>query len=263
MEYNKTIVYTCILYIGYGLLLFLPAGNVQIPVVYEDTSIYWTSISLGTLIDLSIAPIFMFCILYLIRKAIIEQPIPESSEPSQRKKDIIKFLLFGAGIVLIIGITMHAVANLFNGILNNPVPPTEPLHIAIYWFDEVLGHKLIHFGLYGVLIGLMILQYWHRKEINLSKPAKVGLYFWAAAIGAVYSLAGAEGQAAFDILVISIILSVVILYYVRFKGLKLKENPLTHFMLVFSVSIIITLIVYGIIAGFVPGYPFFLQPPFT
>ncbi|MHA1275731.1 MAG: hypothetical protein ACTSQI_02475 [Candidatus Helarchaeota archaeon] len=263
MEFNKVLAYTIFLYLGYGLLLYLPEGSVAIPVVIETTEIFWANIPLVTLIDLFITPIYMIFMLHMIRKAIIEHPMTENSKPIRRKKDLVKILFYYASILLVTGVVMHAVANVLNGVLGDPVPPSGNLQILIYLFDEVLGHKLIHIGLYGFIVGLMILQFWHRYDPELKIYTKISLYVWPALIGCIYSLAGAEGQAAFDIIIISSVLIGSILVSMVKKGLKLRENVFIHFILVFSISIIVTLIIYGCLTGFLPGYPFFLQPPFT
>jgi ABC-type sugar transport system permease subunit len=75
----------------------------------------------------------------------------------------------------------------------------------------------------------------------------------------VYALALIEGQAGFDFLVISLVLIVIILYCVKFKGFKLKNNVFTYFILIYLISTVISMIVYGVITGFKPGYPFFYQ----
>jgi hypothetical protein len=263
MEINKVLAYSTLLYLGYAFLLYVPTGSVSIPVVIETTEILWTNISIVTLIDLFAVPIYMIFMFNMIRSAITEHAFVEDSEPSQRKQDLVKILFQYATIILLTGITMHAVANVLNGFLSNPVPPSTDLQIAIYWFDEVLGHKLIHIGLYMFIVDLMILQFWHRYDPNLKFYTKVVQYCYPILIGVFYSLAGAEGQAAFELIVISAALIGVILVYMKFKGLKLRENVFIHFVLVLSITIIITLIVYGFISGFLPGYPFFLQPPFT
>ncbi len=263
MEINKVLAYSTLLYLGYAFLLYVPTGAVSIPVVIETTEILWTSISIVTLIDLFAVPIYLIFMLNMIRGAISEHGFAEDSAPSQRKQDLVKILFHYATIILVTGISMHAVANVLNGFLSNPVPPGNSLEVAIYWFDEVLGHKLIHIGLYMFIVGLMIIQYWRRYDPNLKFYTVVVQYCYPILIGVFYSLAGAEGQAAFELLVISAALIGVILVYMKFKGLKLRENVFIHFVLILSITIIVTLIVYGFVTGFVPGYPFFLQPPFT
>lgn len=261
MSLNKTILYMVILFVGYGLILFIPIGNIQIPipVIYETAEIFWTQISLVTLLDIFITPPFMIIMFYYVHKSIITQP-KSSPEPSQHKKDILRFVFFGAAIILVSGIVIHASANVLNGILGNPVPPSDPLQAAIYFFDEVLGHKLIHCAIMTFLIGLMVVQYWHRSDPQLAKYDIAGLYVWPFAIGGVYAIAAIEGQAGFDLMVISIVLIIIIAYYVKFKGLNLKENLFTQYVLEFLIAIVIVALIWGLITGFIPGYPFFKQP---
>lgn len=268
MKLNKTVTYAVLMFIGYGIIQFLPAlmqFNIPIPVAIELGTIEWFNLPFSTFLDLSFAPPFMILMFYLIYKAITEKPGPEKSSPTQRQRDIIKVLLYGAGIVLVAGIVMHAVANQLNGMLGNPVPPVEPWEIAIYWFDEVLGHKLIHFAVYTFLIGCFLLQYWHRRDAEMNRFDMVSMYFWASAIGVIYSFAALEGQAGFDLLIFSSILIGVIFYYIKFRGLNLKENIITYFALIFFISLTLTTIIYAIISIdlLVPGYPFFPQPTFT
>ncbi|NVM29382.1 MAG: hypothetical protein HWN65_11130 [Candidatus Helarchaeota archaeon] len=264
MKIDKVVLYVIILFVGYGAILFLPRGYVPIPVAYETGELLWSSISLATLLDLVLASPFLIIMFYYVHKAITVQTSPETPKPSQRKKDIIRFLFFGAAIVMVAGIVMHAIANDIYRLLGIPkdTAPSGNLQVAVYWFDEVLGHKLIHFGIIAFIIGLMVVQYWHRMDSQYTKFQTAGLYFWAVAIGGIYMLATIEGQAGFDVMVISIALIAIILYYMRFKGLKLKENVFTHFVLIFLISMVLTAILYGVIFGLESGYPFFPQPTF-
>lgn len=255
-------VYLIIFFAGYGALLELPIGSITIaiPCVLETTEIAWFEIPLVSMLDIIITSPFAMIMFYFIYKSLITQPIPDA-KPSEVKQNSIKVLLYGACISFIVGVIMHAVANSLNGMFvpPNPVPPVGDLQIAIYYFDEVLGHKLIHIGIIAFLIGGMVLQFWHRIDLHLSKVDLFGVYFWPSAIGAVYMLTLVEGQAAFDLLVISLVLIAIILYYIKFRGLKLSENVFTHFVLVLLVAIVVSTIVFGIITGFKPGYPFFYQ----
>ncbi|NVM53968.1 MAG: hypothetical protein HWN66_09735 [Candidatus Helarchaeota archaeon] len=269
MKVDKTLLYVFIFFVGYGIIQFIPTGGLSIPIPVPfgeappNYGIGWFNLSLSTFLDIVLAPPFMLIMFYFIHKAITEQTSLTNSKSSERKRELINHVLIWSGVVLIAGIIMHAVANWINGILGNPLPPGTPLEIAVYWFDEVLGHKLIHFAITGFLIGCMVLQYWHQRDPELSQIEVIGFYFWASIIGVIYTLAAAEGQAAFDLLIICSIVVIIILYYIKFKGLKLKENILTHFVLIFFSAIIITAIVYGSISGWLPGYPFIKQPPFT
>ncbi len=261
MKLIKSIVYTIIFFAGYAAILEIPIGSITIaiPCVLETTEIAWFEISLATLLDIIITPPFAMIMFYFIYKSLISQPTPNEAKPSEIKKNTIKMLLYGACITFIVGVIMHAVANGLNGIAGNIVPPPDELQIAIYYFDEVLGHKLIHAGIIAFLIGGMVIQFWHRTNLQLSKVDLFGVYFWPSAIGAGYMLTLVEGQAAFDVLVISLILIAVILYYIKFRGLKLEENIFTHFVLVLLIAIVVSTIVFGLITGFKPGYPFFYQ----
>ncbi|MHA1263960.1 MAG: hypothetical protein ACTSRS_01895 [Candidatus Helarchaeota archaeon] len=268
MKFNKIVNYTIILFLGYGIIQFLPRFvhfSIPIPVALETGTITWFNLPFSTFLDIVASSPFMIYMFYFIQRAITQEAGPQYIKPSEKKRRFIRVLLYGSAIVLVIGIVMHAVANQLNGILGNPVPPSTNFEIAIYWFDEVLGHKLIHFAIYAFFIGCFVLQYWHRREANLTKFGIAGMYFWAAAIGVIYSFAALEGQAGFDLMIFSIVLIGIILYYVRFKGLKLKENIFTYFALIFFVSLTITTIVYAIVFldQLVAGYPFFPQPTFT
>lgn len=256
-------VYLIIFFAGYGAILEIPIGNItiMIPCVIETTEVLPFGISLVTMLDIIITSPFAMVMFYLIYRSLVVQPIPKEVAPSETKKGSIKILIYGACISFIIGVIMHAVANGLNGIQGNPVPTSTSgwLEIAIYYFDEVLGHKLIHIGIFAFLIGGMVLQFWHRTDPQLSKLDKFGVYFWPSAIGAVYMLTVVEGQAGFDVLVISLALIAVILYFIKFRGLKLSENVFMHFILVLAVAFVVAAIVYGLITGFKPSYPFFYQ----
>lgn len=254
-------LYLIIFFAGYVAILEIPgSGEISIPVVLENATIVSFNIPLVTLLDIIITSPFAMIMFYYIHKSVITQPESGGLKPSETKKNIIRGLIFGACITFIAGVIMHAVANVLDGFEGNPVPPVGNLQIAIYFFDEVLGHKLIHTGIIAFLIGCMVLQFWHRSEEQFSKFDIFGIYFWPSAIGVGYMLALVEGQAAFDILVVSLTLIAVILYYMKFKGLKLNENRFTHFVFIFLIAIVVSTIVYGVITGFVPGYPFFYQP---
>ncbi len=260
MKINKIVIYTIILFIGYGLIQFIPMGGIKIsiPVIHESSNFYSFDLPLSTLLDILLAPPFLIIMFYYIYKAITTNPLADNSNPNERKGNFIKFLLFGSGVVLVSGIIMHGVANYLNGLVTTDLG--DPLYVAIYWFDEVVGHKLIHLGIFAFLIGCFVIQFWHRIDSEFSKFDWILFPFFPSAIGIVYSISAIEGQAGFDLWVISIISIIVILYVVKFRGLKLRENIFTYFVLIFFISLVISTIVYGFITGFVPGYPFFKQP---
>jgi len=257
----KWMLYLIIFFVGYVAILELPSSlTITISYALETTVIVSFELPLVTLLDIIITPPFAIIMFYYIQKSLIIQPLSGDVKPSEMKKDIIRGLIFGACIVFIAGVIMHAVGNVLDGFEGNPPNPVGDIQIAIYFFDEVLGHKLIHAGIIAFLIGCMVLQFWHQIDEQLSKLDIFGVYFWPSAIGVGYMLALVEGQAAFDILVTSLALIAVILYYIGFKGLKLSKNRFTHFVLILLVAFVISAIIYGFITGFVPGYPFFKQP---
>ena len=261
MRFNKIIVYTIFLFLGYGFIQFVPTGglSIPIPVVYETTEILWFNLSLPTFLDMVFAPIITIVFFYYIHKAIQRYPEAEDSKPSQRQKDIMKVVFYCAALTLVAGILLHATMNFLNGLISGDIS-SDPLYIAIYYFDELLGHKLVHIGIYGFLIGLMVVQFWHRGDPELSYYDKVGIYLWPTAIGGVYAITVIEGQAGFDFWILSLVLIGVIVYYIKFKGLKLRENLFIHIVLVLSIAFVISTIVYAGITGLKPGYPFFFQP---
>ncbi len=140
---------------------------------------------------------------------------------------------------------------------------TFPKLIA-YFFDEVLGHKILYASMMLILVCLYIFQYWHpldleKKETNYLNTTLLFIY------GLIYGIALAfsfmEGQSAFEYLFICLILLVSTLIQVlRIKEkftIKIKKYPYSIFFIAINAGVILVLLLYVPQIG--NSYPFFPQ----
>ncbi|MHA1300311.1 MAG: hypothetical protein ACTSO9_12890 [Candidatus Helarchaeota archaeon] len=131
--------------------------------------------------------------------------------------------------------------------------------IPAYFFDEVVAHKLEHFGLFGVYSGLALMQYWHPIENELEDRDFYLLIFLGGIYGVATMIALAEGQAAFEFLFISIGLLIFSIYKIKTLKIDLRKMPFLSFFVFFLLLIVIITPLWGLFTGFKSYYPFFYQ----
>ena len=131
--------------------------------------------------------------------------------------------------------------------------------IPAYLMDEVISHKVIHFGIYGVYSGLALIQYWYPLDSNLNDLEHYETALLGGLYGCVTAIALAGGQCAFEFFFLTLGLLIFILFQIRKLDINLRELPFFIFFLFFLLGVAIAIPIWGLVTGIKPYYPFFYQ----
>lgn len=184
-------------------------------------------------------------------------PAPSLAPLSPRAKT-------GASLALVIGVIVNAMAHTMH-VVCNKLEHSARVHAdgvygTIYFFDEYLGHALILVALFFWFGALLLV------EPGLPEPSappvleRVLLGLLAVAFGVVEGLAAIEGQSG----LIAVGLTAGImgpLLALQARGDRpVSTFPFRQFVLVVLLAITATVVGWGLGTGFLPHYPFLVQP---
>ncbi|MHA1783955.1 MAG: hypothetical protein ACTSVY_13060 [Candidatus Helarchaeota archaeon] len=137
---------------------------------------------------------------------------------------------------------------------------TTELFLFLYYSDEWLGHHLIHVGYYSAIVLALISEYLIAEQDRMSWEEILLTGFGAFNIFILNGYATYEGQCAFLLVLLSVILLITEIIVVSWKKVDPLKNPLLLASMIGSI-IIIGFYVYWIsVFGWKPYYPFFYQP---
>lgn len=216
---------------------------------------------------------------YLIFREILAQP-PET-ERTKRTQILVEIIFMVFIFIFVGGLGMHYVANelhvytsLFSLVLPytpftiDPLTFTNNLNYLVYFFDEVLGHKLIFLGIFGFIVMGTILQTKHKYQRIFTRRDYFIYGFLGLLFGLGMGVSTVEGQAAFETIIFSASIIIIMLILLATKKVRLaetngktvKSTPFYPFSLLFFVGIVIAIIGCALYFGTMPAYPFFIQP---
>ena len=248
--------------------------------VEEQNSIYLLNLHYSTLFEFLIPVCFIPAILWYIylyfdkyNKNKQNQNSDETLEKNiglnkPKHYNLVKFLFMSSILALVVGLGIHYTGDAIDTQLQwSPEDldgslTTFPKLIA-YFFDEVLGHKVLYGGMMLVLTSLLVFQYWSPIN-NEKKPSNIDiiiLAFFGTIYGIAMGISYMEGQSAFEYLFVCLIQGIIVLVvFNRLKSKisdKIKKYPYFVFFIIFNISVVITLL------AFIPQisnvYPFFPQ----
>lgn len=264
MKINKTLLFTLLFYIVYGIILLIQRMpiNIYIPITLAEAvpfQIEWLSISLGKMSELFLlAPVSGIIVLFLYNE------LKKPSSTTTKSDIYMKILLMVFLASFFSGIGFHFAANLAENISGAVVNPSNK-DLLIYFIDEIVGHKLIHIGIFGIFVSLLWINYARPQEPIPTYD--IGLNAVPAVIvSIIFTFAQIEGQAAFDFLIINIIFVIIVTVMFLKKKINARRQQLYVFELAFCATqipfTIIWWIITGILLGFQPWYPFIYQTHF-
>ncbi|MHA1146326.1 MAG: hypothetical protein ACTSRW_16440 [Candidatus Helarchaeota archaeon] len=261
MKINKTLLYLVLFFAVYGVILAIPylEGYLFIPITLAESFTFQVvvmSIKLSTLLELFLVAPATGTILILLYDEIRKSPCT-----SEKYLQILRILLVVFATTMYNGIGVHFAANFAESISGAVVNPANK-DLIIYFMDEIVGHKLIHFGMFGCFVVFLWLQYFHPQE-EIAR-LDIALHLVAAIIiGIVFAFALIEGQAAFDLLIMNSVLIGALIFSIKKYGIELRKNQVFLFELSFAATqipvILIWWIITGMLLGFQPVYPFIYQ----
>nr|MDO8113370.1 hypothetical protein [Candidatus Sigynarchaeota archaeon] len=256
---------------GYAFSEFISTPVVDIPFVITETGQAVTfSMSLGKILEIIAWSFGLILAGYLL----IERNLAiweGQGMVSVRKKDLIFHLFIIAGIMIATGNILHVYFNTLNGMVEDFAETSFEgwtIFVLVYDIDEQVSHGLIHVGILLLIAMLLAAEPVNIQGDLTSKIAKNTMFtmLLGFVMGAVQAFAALEGQAGILVLLGSwtIMLMVLVVHFRAgqrgFDTLRLFERPNLGFFACFIIAATITIIVWGLIFGFVPAYPFFKQP---
>jgi len=189
-----------------------------------------------------------------------------------RKKEILFHLFVIAAILIAGGNIVHVLFNKFNGMVEDVASINTDglnLFVLVYFIDEQVSHAMIHGGIL-LILGVVLASEPIADLPGEVTSAKARLTMCAMllgfAMGAIQALAALEGQCTIVVLAGSwaiLVTSLSVHYRLgnrSFDTLRPFERPNLGFLFCFVVSLTIVVLLWGIIFGIWPAYPFFKQP---
>lgn len=204
-------------------------------------------ISIGDFIDLAVMAPFLAVSSYFLYRI-----IGSTSVLSKTRKRVLELVMIISFFLLFQGHGIHFAANSIHNLIDQGgvvVPPD--LFNLIYFYDEVLGHKISYFGLFGLIISGLLLGFVHApREISRMEVMAIGGF--GLFHGLSLSIAFIEGQSIIELLILAVFVIAGILLYARNRKFSFREIPYGTFILISMISMIIVSLVYvSIFGGFI------------
>lgn len=239
----------------------------------EDYTFYSAILSWGRTVSFLLMGSVGSILLFLVFREVVSQS-PETKTVAKLKlvgevTFIIFLSFFLSGLAMrYTGNELHTYISLTQTSVLLPITPQANTYFLVYFFDEVLGHKLIYLGVVGFIVSVTILQNYHGYTWSF-KRTEYALYgLLGFLFGAGIGVSSVEGQAAFEILIFSASSFSAMVYLLATERIKFTEkhhkgvrsNPFYAFSLLFFLGSIVTILACGAYFGLKPFYPFFTQP---
>lgn len=251
---------------NYNAIMFL----IWVPV--EELSTFlpiW--IHASTLFEFLI-PIFTIPVFYLLINREVTKMPTERSDRNTKYRDLAQRIFWFFLALYLVAMGMRFIGDAINNMINlNPaaldLSPSNPdlaLHYAklvAYFFDETLSHKILYGAFVGAFVSMAFLQYVYEKDEEEPLISTIIILILGVLGGIGFGISLFGGQAAFEFLIVAVIIlvSLLIFSYVKLK-LNFQKVPMILFTLGFLAAISLTVLIFGIvITGVKPVYPFFPQ----
>jgi len=201
-------------------------------------------ISIGDFIDLALMAPFLAISSYLLYRI-----IGSTSVLSKTKKRLLELLMILSFFLLFQGHGIHFAANSIHNLIDQGgvvVPPD--IFNLVYFYDEILGHKISYFGLFGLIASGLSLGFAHApreiSKLEIMLIGGLGLF-----LGLSLSVAFIEGQSIIELLILAVFVIAGILLHTRNRKLSFREIPYGTFILISMISMIIVSLVYASVFG--------------
>jgi len=256
-----SIVFLISLLICYGVPTLVEGTIVLLVNISEISAVGSFTIGFSLVLEIILmGPVFII-IYYIIMKHFLSK-INQNEGNNKRNVFIIEIISITLITIFAMGHAIHVFFNHANALyrIAYGTYDTTALFSFLYVSDEWLGHHLIHIALFGFMILALLTEFlmenherMNKGELIISGVLGVGLFFMSG-------YASYEGQSAFLMFVLAIILLTVEIIIILKKKVKILNHPILLATIICSV-IIIGFFIYWIIAfGWKPYFPFHFQP---
>lgn len=190
----------------------------------------------------------------------------------RRKKELLLHAFTIATILIAGGNILHVFFNQLDGMVDHLAGTNLAawnLFVLVYFIDEHVSHAMLHVGILLVL-GVVLASepiIDLPGELTATKArASMASMLLGFVMGAVQVLAALEGQAALVVLAVSwaMLFVMLVIHFKRgdrsFNTLRPFERPYLGFLVCFVIAGTIVAVLWGLIFGALPAYPFFKQP---
>ncbi|HMF33385.1 MAG TPA: hypothetical protein VKK79_18310 [Candidatus Lokiarchaeia archaeon] len=139
-------------------------------------------------------------------------------------------------------------------------PANANLYNYIYWYHEYFGHLFsIPLMIFFTVFALPFI--FEAPSRNLTWYAWIFLIAIGVGFGATWVEGWAEGECQLVNALYDIGLLVAITVLLRKKGVSLRDHPFICVVAALTITFIIGVVVWGMVYGLLPYYPFFREPP--
>lgn len=205
------------------------------------------AISIGDMIDLVLMAPFLALSSYSLYKI-----IGSTSVLSKTKKRMLELLIVLSFLLLFMGHGIHFAANSIHNLIDQGGAAVSPdIFSLVYFYDEILGHKISYSGLFGLIVSGLLLESAHAPR-EVSEMEIVAIGGSGLLLGLGLSLAFIEGQSIIELLILAVFIIAGILLRPMKLKLSFRETPYGTFILISMISMILVSLVYlSVFGGFI------------
>ncbi len=191
---------------------------------------------------------------------------------SRKKKEALFHVYIIAAILIAGGNIVHVLFNQFNGMVEGLAGENQDalsLFVLVYFIDEHISHAMLHIGIMLVLVVVLASEPivdLPGEVTSVKAKATMAAMLLGFAMGAVQAYSAFDGQCGVIVLAGSwiMLISLLVVHYKRggrsFDTLRPFERPYLGFFFCFVIAATIVALLWGLIFGILPAYPFFKQP---
>jgi len=226
-------IVSLIIIFGIGLVAFSALPDVLIGKRSVVMGITATDI-----IDLAGAAPFLALIFYFIFSAL--------TRDGKKRPTWLNVLMLVSFFIFFEGHGMHYTGNSIHNLMDKEKTLTSPSVYALtYFYDEILGHKFIYMGFFGLLVSGLILQFSCKTELNRDDKSALSVISFLSGIGmAFFAL---EGQSAIEALILSPALIIAVARHLRSKKERMYDYPLATYAVISSAEMEVVIIAWAVV----------------
>jgi len=256
------IIFLLTLLLFYKIIPFLYYGGIRIFIYISELKkigSFWMS-TRNTCEIILMGPVFAIIYYFLMKQLIIE-----IDKEQGKNKYYVVLIEIGVLVFICISVMGHAIHVLFNNVSRvyydfNGGMDTSELYSLLYYSDEWLGHHLIHVGYFGYIIMALFVEFLAKENRKLNKDELLYAILCGIGLSIIFTYIACEGQAAVMVLTLCCVLLIIELIIIIMKNISILERPILMCTLINNIIVIGFFILWVIIFGIKPYYPFIYQP---